>query len=203
MLTSDVKPVEVTDLKIMEPFSYISMIKKGNKSQVDDSLSFLSKQLVFRVIENYKAQLPLTGEIILSDTATKNNLEKEYELLIPTADRTRNISNLRITPTLDKILEANETRFGLLVVTTGFTRAKGNYGKQVAKGAALGILTLGMYYQIPVKAYSTVYVMIADSKENNIAFFRKSFIQDMEPLDESGMTKQFKKIFEGYFWNSN
>jgi hypothetical protein len=187
----------------MEPFSYISMIKKGNKSQVDDSLSFLSKQLVFRVIENYKAQLPLTGEIILSDTATKNNLEKEYELLIPTADRTRNISNLRITPTLDKILEANETRFGLLVVTTGFTRAKGNYGKQVAKGAALGILTLGMYYQIPVKAYSTVYVMIADSKENNIAFFRKSFIQDMEPLDESGMTKQFKKIFEGYFWNSN
>jgi hypothetical protein len=202
MLTSNVKPIEVTDLKMMDPFSYIYMIKKGNKSQLDDSISFISKQLVSKVLENYKGQLPLTGEIILSDTATKNSLEKEYELLLLTADRTKNISNLKITPNLDKVLEANETRFGLLIVSTGFTRAKGNYGKQVAKGAALGILTLGMYYQVPVKAYSTVYAMIVDSKENNVAFFRKSFLQDMEPLDESGLTKQFKKIFDGYFWTS-
>jgi hypothetical protein len=202
MLTSNVKPIEVTDLKMMEPFSYISMIKKGNKSQLDDSISFMSKQLIFKVLNNYGRQLPLTGEIILSDTATTNSLEKEYELLIQTADRTKNISNLKITPTLDKILEANETRFGLVIISTGFTRAKGNYGKQVAKGAALGILTLGMYYQVPVKAYSTIYAMIVDSKDNNVAFFRKSFLQDMEPLDESGMTKQFKNIFDGYFWNS-
>jgi hypothetical protein len=202
MLTSNVKPVEVTDLKMMEPFSYISMIKKGNRSQLDDSISSMSKQLVSKVLKNYKGQLPLTGEIILSDTATTNSLEKECELLIQTADRMKNISNLKITPNLDKILEANETRFGLLIISTGFTRAKGNYGKQVAKGAALGILTLGMYYQVPVKAYSTIYAMIVDSKENNIAFFRKCFLQDMEPLDEAGLTKQIKKIFDGYFWTS-
>jgi hypothetical protein len=203
ILTSNVKPIEVTDLRMMEPFSYISMIKKGNRSQLDDSISFISKQLVLKVIESYKGQVPLTGEIILSDTAINHSLEKEYELLILTADRTKNITNLKITPTLDKILEANGTRFGLLIVTTGFTRAKGNYGKQVAKGAALGILTLGMYYQVPVKAYSTIYAMIVDSQEDNIAFFRKSFLQDMEPLDESVLTKQFKKIFDGYFWTSN
>jgi hypothetical protein len=203
ILTSNVKPYEVTDLKIMEPHSYISMIKKANRSQLDDSVSSLSKQLVLKVIANYKGQLPITGEIILSDTAIKNSLEKEYEQLILTADRTKNISNLNITPNLDKILEANETRFGLIIVSTGFTRAKGNYGKQVAKGAALGIFTLGMYYQVPVKAYSTIYAMIVDSKENNITFFRKSFLQDMEPLDETGLTKQIKKIFGGYFWPQN
>jgi hypothetical protein len=203
ILTSNVKPAEVTDLKILEPFSYISMIKKGNRSQLDDSISSISKQLLLKVLENYKGQLPQTGKIILSDTAIKNSLEKEYELLILTADRTKSIANLKITPTLDKILEANETRFGLVIISTGFTRAKGNYGKQVAKGAALGILTLGMYYQVPVKAYSTIYAMIVDSKLDNVAFFRKSFLQDMEPLDESGLTKQFKKIFDGYFWTSN
>lgn len=202
LLTSNVKPFEVTDLKLMEPFSYISMIKKGNRGQIDDSISFISNQLVFNVLENYKGQLPLTGEIILSDTAIKNSLEKEYELLMLTADRTKNITNLKITPTIDKILEANDTRFGLIIINTGFTRSKGNYGKEIAKGAALGILTLGMYYQTPVKAYSTIYAMIVDSKDDNIAFFKKSFLQDKEPLDESVLMKQFKKIFEGYFWTS-
>lgn len=203
ILTSDVKPTEVTDLKILEPFSYISMIKKGNRGQLDDSISFISRNIILKVLESYKGQLPVTSQIVLSDTAIVNSLEKEYELLLLTADRTKNIANLKITPTLDKILEANETRFGLLIVSTGFTRTKGNYGKQIAKGAAMGILTLGMYYQTPVKAYSTIYAMIADSKEDNVAFFRKSFLQDMEPLDESVVTKQFKKIFDGYFWTSD
>jgi len=202
LLTSNVRPIEVTDLKLMEPFSYISMIKKGNRGQLDDSISLISKQLVFDALKNLKGQLPLTGEIILSDTAIKNSLEKEYELLILTADRTKNIANLKITPTIDKILEANDTRFGLIIINTGFTRSKGNYGKEIAKGAALGILTLGMYYQTPIKAYSTIYAMIVDSEEDNIAFFKKSFLQDKEPLDESVLIKQFKKIFEGYFWTS-
>ena len=200
MLTSNVNPSEITDLKLLEPFSYISMIKKGNRGQLDDSISYISKNLIIKTLESYVDQMPLTGKIILSDTTINNTLEKEFEALLLTAERTKNISNLKITPTIDKILEANETRFGLLIVSTGFTRVKGNYGKEVAKGAALGILTLGMYYQTPVKAYSTIYAMLVDSKEDNIAFYKKSYMQDKEPLDEIVLTKQIKKIFEGYFW---
>lgn len=199
-LTSNVKPAEISDLKLLEPYSYISMIKKGNKGQLDDSISLISKQLVCKVLENFKGQIPLTGEIILPDTAINRKLEKEYEYLLLTADKTKNISNLKITPALDEILEANETRFGMIVISAGFTRAKGNYGKEIAKGAALGILTLGMYYQTPVKAYSTVYAMIVDSQEDNITFYRKSFLQNIEPLDQSALIKQYKKLFEGYFW---
>jgi hypothetical protein len=199
LLTSNVNPSEVTDLKLLEPFSYISMIKKGNRGQLDDSLSIISKQLVIKVLSNLKGKLPLIGEIILSDSTINKNLEKEFESLILTADRSKNISNLKITPTIDKILEANNVRFGLLTVNTGFTRTKGNYGKEIAKGAALCILTLGMYVQTPIKAYSTVYAMIVDSKEDNVSFFRKSFLQDKEPIDENVLTKQYKDIFEGYF----
>jgi hypothetical protein len=198
-LTSNVNPNEISDLKFLEPYSYISKISKGNRGQLDDSLSIKSKQLIIKVLESLKGQIPITGEIILSDTSINRTLEKEFESLILTADRSRNISNLKITPTIDKILEANGVRFGLLTVGTGFTRLKGNYGKQVAKGAALGILTLGMYVQTPIKAYSTIYVMIVDSKEDNISFFRKSYLQDKEPLDENVLTKQFKDIFKGYF----
>jgi len=202
LLTSDVKPDEVKDLHLLEPFSYISKITKGNRGQLNDSVSFISKQLIIKVLENFKGQIPLTGQIILSDSAVNSNLEKEIESLCLSAERLNNISNLRITPTIDKILEANGVRFGLITVGTGFTRIKGNYGKEVAKGAVLGILTLGMYYQTPVKANSTIYALIVDSKENNISFFRKSFLQDNEPLDENVLTRQFKDLFTDYFWTT-
>ena len=201
ILTSNVKPAEITNLKLLEPYSYISMIKKGNRGQLDDSVSSISKELNIKVLKSFNGQLPITGNIILTDSAINKTLEKEYENLVLTADRNKNIANLKITPILDKILEANDTRFGLIVICTGFTRLKGNYGKEIVKGAALGILTLGMYYQTPIKAYSTIYAMIVDSKEDNVAFYRKSFKQDLEPLDQSVLTNQYKTIFEGYFWS--
>lgn len=202
LLTSNVQPTEVTNLKLLEPYSYISMIKKGNRGQLDDSISSISKQLNINVLKSFNGQIPITGDIILIDSTINKDLEKECENLILTAERNKSISNLKITPILDKILEANDTRFGLIIICTGFTRLKGNYGKEIAKGAALGILTLGMYYQIPVKAYSTIYAMIVDSKEDNVAFYRKSFKQDLEPLDQEVLTNQYKKIFEGYFWTT-
>lgn len=199
-LTSDVTPAEVTDLKLLEPYSYISMIKKGNQGELDDSISDISKQLNMDALKSYTGKIPLKGEIFLTDSTVNHQLEKEYEQLILTAEKNRDITHLRITPTLDKVLESNETRFGLVVVSSGFTRVKGNYGKQVLKGAALGILTMGMYYQTPVKAYSTVYAMIVDAQKDNVAFFRKSFLQDQEPINLNVLSKQYEDIFEKYFW---
>lgn len=199
-LTSDVTPAEVTDLKLLEPYSYISMIKKGNQGELDDSISDISKQLNIEALKSFSGKIPLTGEIFLTDTAVNHKLEKEYEHLLLTAERNRDITHLRITPTLDKVLESNETRFGLVVVASGFTRVRGNYGKQVLKGAALGILTLGMYYETPIKAYSTVYAMIVDAQKDNVAFFRKSFLQDLEPINPNVLSKQYEDIFEKYFW---
>jgi hypothetical protein len=201
-LISSVNPTEVTELKLLEPYSYISMVKKGNRGELDDSISAIVKNLITEIITTNNQSIPLSGNIFLSDSSINKKLEKEFESLILFADRNRTITNLNITQTLDEVLEANQTRFGLIVVCTGFTRAKGNYGKEIAKGAAIGILTLGMVVPTPVKAYSTIYTMIVDSDKNNVAFYRKSFLQDGEPLDKSILAKQYSKIFEGYFWNS-
>jgi len=199
-LTSTVKPTEVTDIKLLEPYSYISMIKKGNRGEVDDSISAISKQVNINILKSMSGQLPISGDIILDDSSVNESLEKEFEYLILAADKNKSITNLSITPTLDRVLELNSARFGLIVVCTGFTRVHGNYAKEIVKGAAMGILTLGMYYQTPIKAYSTIYAMIADSQENNIAFYRKSFLQNKEPLDQEVLKSQYKKIFEDYFW---
>jgi hypothetical protein len=142
----------------------------------------------------------LTGTILPADTIIQKRIEKEVEYLCISADRQRNISGLKLTPVLDSLLEIGGKRFGLITVTTGFTRDKGNYGGQIAKGVAIGILTMGMYNQTPVKANSTIYSMIIDAKENNIAFYKKSSLQNKEPLDKAVLTKQIQKLYEGYFW---
>ncbi len=201
-LTSSVKPFEVTDLQQIEPYSYISKIESGNKRILNDTASKESRQLLIKISNELKGQIPLTGEITVVDTAIKRKLEKEIEFLCISAERLKNITDLKLTPLIDSLLERNGKRFGLIIVSVGFTREKGNYGKQIAKGAALGILTLGMYYQTPIKANSTIYAMIVDAQENNISFFRKSSLQDKEPLDENILTKQFKDVFEGYFWTT-
>ncbi len=203
LLTSTVKPYEITNLQKFETLSYISLIERGNQGKYNDTLSYKSKTLFSGVLDTFENNIRLTGDIFVYDLLTKQKIEKEIEYLCKTADLRKSIANLKIPRTLDSLLETSQNRFGLITVTTGFTRVKGNYGKQVAKGVGLGILTLGMVYGSPIKAQSTVYVAIIDSKDNNIAFFRKSFLQDKEPLNEVVLRKQLENIFEGYFWTSN
>jgi len=200
MLTSKVKAHEITDLQRFETLSHISLIEQGNRLIYNDTLSLKSSKLFSDVLMSMDDRIPLTGDITVGDRFTQIKLAKEIGHLCTTADRQKSVANLRLTPTLDSLLETNDKRFGLLTITTGFTRAKGNYGRQVAKGVGLGILTLGTVYTSPIKASSTVYVMIVDSKDNNVAFFRKSLLGDAQPLEEKILRKQVQQIFNGYFW---
>lgn len=202
-LTSAIHPTEILDLQQLEPLAYISLIENGNKAEYNDTLSEKSKLTLTHVISTFNNRLPLTGTLLAEDGHDHYTLSKEIELLCTTADKQRDISNLRLTPTLDALLESNGKRFGLITVATGFTRRKGNYGGQIAKGIGMGLLTLGMYYQTPIKSSSTIYAMIIDSKEDNIAFFKKSTLPDKDPMDETVLQKQIQSIFAGYFWPKN
>jgi hypothetical protein len=117
-----------------------------------------------------------------------------------TAERNRSIKNIPITPLIDSLLNANVKRFGLIIVQSGFTRTKGNFGGQIAKGIGMGILTMGMYYQTPIKANSTLYAMIVDNRNKNVAFYNKSVLQDKEPTEKENIIRQLNNIFEKYFW---
>lgn len=205
MLSSDVRPSEVKDLQSLTPFSYIYLIEKENKSSLNDTLSDMSQELLQNVLTDLaqnQNRLPITGELeTTADTLIRNQLEREVEYLCLTADRTRKLGDLAITPVLDSLLEMNGKRFGLITVAAGFTRQKGNYGGQIAKGIVVGVLTLGLFAPVPIKSNSTIYMMIVDAEKDNIAFFNKAYVQDKEPLDENVIRKQIDKVFENYFWN--
>ncbi|MDR1762473.1 MAG: hypothetical protein LBR64_00755 [Dysgonamonadaceae bacterium] len=206
-LTSDVKPVEITDMLKIEPFAYISLIKKGNQGEYSDSVSSISKSALNESVEIFRERLHLaSGEAVVIDSIDREMLENELHFLILSADRNRNIKNLPVTPVIDSLLTANGKRFGLIIVQSGFTRAKGNYNSQVAKGIGIGILTgiltmgTAAVYQAPVKSISTLYAMIIDNQNKSVAFYNKSVLQGKEPTNKENIIKQLEKVFEKYFW---
>ena len=205
LLTSDVKPVEITKMLKIEPFSYISLIEKGNQAKLNDSISNITKVILNESLETFSEKLRLSSqEIKLTDSLGRKELEEEIRILIMSADRNKNVQNIYITPFLDSLLSVNNERFGLIIVQSGFTRTKGNYIGQAAKGIGIGILTgvlTGMAYtQTPIKSNSTLYAMILDNQNKNIAFYNKSVLQDKEPTEKGNIIKQLNKVFEKYFW---
>lgn len=200
-LSSNVKSEEISDLLRFETVSYVSLIEKGNQAYYSDSVSALSKALLDKTLFSYRNHIPFSPDkVVLTDSSDKKKLEEEILFLISSAEKNKNLQTLQLPPMIDSLLAANQKRFGLLVFINGFSREKGNYGKQIAKGAGLGLLTFGMYYQVPIKSSSSVCMMIVDGQQKNVAFYKKDVIVD-DPTNQEISKKHVLSIFDGYFWN--
>jgi hypothetical protein len=177
----------------------MSLVSKGNKSIFSDSLSDKSKELLLKIIHDFGEKIPISGNITSLNEKVKAKLEDElYNMLKSNYEGT--FSSIILTPTIDSLLESKGKQFGMFVIASGFTRTEINYSNQITKSIGLKLLTGGVYTQVPIKARSNVYIVIADSKNNNLAFFRRSKIDGKEPLAEKVIKKQLNDVFKGYFW---
>jgi predicted small secreted protein len=208
LLTSDVKSSSVTDIQYFEPLSYVS----GDKAH-NDSLSCNSKQLISEVLQEFKDKISITGTIVVTNNSIKQRLEKDIENLLMAANdiKVLSISGIRITPLIDSLLESNSKRFGLITLAGGYIRTHSYNAKQkalqatsaIAIGVPLFILTQGSVHSSLFsgsnKVYSSLYVMIVDADQDNIAFYRKSS-KNADPTDKNVLRDQLKKIFKGYYF---
>lgn len=199
-INSSVSSKEVVKLNYFEPFSYIQHIEKGNQSKFSDSLSFLTKTRLDSLLNKNKSTLRLHERIDLSDSELRTRVENEIGYLAQIIGQRKKLEGIPLTLAIDSIMESNNQRFALATVATGFGRRKGNYGGQVGKGAAIGVLTLGMYAPIPVKSNLTLYSFIFDSEKNVVAFFKKALPVEKEPTDPEIIEKQLMSLFNGYFY---
>jgi hypothetical protein len=92
----------------------------------------------------------------------------------------------------------NNIDYAICIYHSGFSRERGNYGAQIAKGFAIGLLTLGMYYTTPIKASSNIFICILDRRNLNIALYGKNLRQDFEPGEKKNTDRQLNKIFDKY-----
>lgn len=200
-LTSSTKSNEIENISYFTPLIYIQYIEKGNKAVLSDSLSAISQFKVDSLLNAKKATLRLSGKIVVHNDTLTQKMEKELAYLIRLISQRKKLEGIPLTPTIDSILKSSNQRFALATIATGFGRRKGNYGRQVAKGAAIGILTLGsMAVPTPVKSNLTLYAFIFDVQKNEIAYYKRSLPVEKEPTDEKAIEKQLAELFEGYLY---
>jgi len=68
----------------------------------------------------------------------------------------------------------------------------------VGMGVLTGIATGTAYYNTPMKSNSTLYALIVDSKEKNVAFYN-SVSQEKSPVVKENIVKQLQLVFDKYW----
>ena len=193
-LSKIIKPDEINRLGYFTPISHMGIIEKGNKGVRSEFLSKESTMLLDSLIITKKQAFNIHTFLTPSDSVIDNRLNKEINYLTLQATTKRKVYNVDLLPTIDSIMEANNERFAVAFVATGFSRAKGNYGGQVAKGIGVGLLTLGMYTSVPIKSNSTIHAVIFDAKHNTVALYKRSQLIDKEPTDRKVVSKQVNSV---------
>ena len=166
---SSVKRTEIQQVQQFEPFVFVGIVEEGDKVAYNDSLTRIAQEL-FEIALSKDEILPVTGTIVIEDTIVNNRIQYEIYMMMSYIDGRVRVKDIPIPPTIDSILEARNERFGLLAYSRGFVRTDDNYDKEVGKGVAVGLLTLGTYYSLPYKYATLGGIVIVDSQNDNIAF---------------------------------
>ena len=145
--------------------------------------------------------VPVSGRIELNDD------EKEEEVAYMrylAARKPKERSQYPIPGILDEILEAQGSRYGLLVFAEGMTRDKKGYTKDAVKGAlitvATAILTLGTAVMVttPEMYSSRVYAAVLDSEMDQVVFFNVRNPEETHPLRPDPVRKQLTKLLKDF-----
>lgn len=157
---------------LLGPSALHFYLDEKNHSTIDDSLSFETQELLANMVTSNG--LPVTRRVQLDST--------EHVEAIAFIDYIKNKSkNVQMScpiPTaLDRLLEAEGERYGLLIFCEGMSRDKKGFAKEVTRnilvGAAVALLTLGTMTVAgsAYSAYSGIYAVVLDSMTDRVMFY--------------------------------
>lgn len=188
---------------VLAPLSYIDFMAEDGNCYPDDSLSAYSQDMLVEAL--MKSQLPV-GKFIPVEYL---NLGQNFENTVASISRLtpQQVPSLGIPPEIDRLLEENGERFGVLVFNTGFVRDLKGFRKEVAKDVAVTVVTTALSillgggvtaYGAPVKNVSQMYAIIYDSQENKAVYYNNTVNANEErsPLDPSDLEKQVDFLFK-------
>lgn len=193
---SNVTRADIRQLSQFEMLANVGEIEKGNKIIHNDSLTQVAQTLFATALAQEKA-LPITETIVIKDSTVYNKVQYEIYVLKNCLERNVRPKDLPVPPTIDSILCARNERFGMLVYDWGFVRSTSNYAGQVAKGIAIGILTMGTFYTVPYKDMTRSGILIYDTMNHNFAYVAAA-ARESSPLEEKTYQRQMKDLMKIY-----
>lgn len=206
-----VKASAITSLEFLRPVTPVIWVKQKNDGDFNDSLSLRAEATIRESLFKLQDKLPTLHPVVITDTAVHITVCKEIITACRTSSAYNSIHVLPLPPSVDKFLELNGKRFGILVFYSGYKRSMESYNwvkRKTGINNMLNILTLpgvGGLPFVPVqitnayKSEMALDVMIVDAFENKIIFFNESFIKDKDPADPAVVTNELSKMLLGYF----
>ena len=187
------------DMVLLGPASTIYYLDEKNQESFNDTLSVFSETLVADLID--RMGVPVSGRIELNDDEKEEAVAYMRYLA---ARKPKERSQYPIPGILDEILEAQGSRYGLLVFAEGMTRDKKGYTKDAVKGAlitvATAILTLGTAVMVttPEMYSSRIYAAVLDSEMDQVVFFNVRNPEETHPLRPDPVRQQLTKLLKDF-----
>lgn len=189
------KTGKLKEIAHFEHISNIHLIEKGDEMVYNKAISD-SAAIIFNNTFMSNTRVKVVKALVYSSDLQRNQANAEIMKLMEIAGSGASLSSYSITTTLDKVLEENNMRYGLITFAAGFTRTNLNYNKQLAKSVAVGLLTLGMFVPVSIQSTNNVYVMVVDSYSNEIVFYNRHKSTN-EPLHVGMLKSQLNKVLKG------
>ena len=187
---------------VLAPLSYVDFQAEDNQFYPDDSLSAISQDILVEAL--MESSLPVKKFIPVDYLTLGQSFENtvaSLEMVQP-----KQVPYMNIPPEIDKLLEVNGERYGVLVFNTGFVRDLKGFRREVAKDVAATVVTTALAvllgggvttYGVPVKNVSRMFAVIYDAQENKAVYFNNTLNANEErnPLDPSDVRKQVDYLF--------
>lgn len=194
----DVSPAEVKNISYHEPISFINLIEKGNQAKLNDSLSHVSTVILDSIIKN-SGHPKVSKRLDVTEQKLKMRLENDLLKTVSEIRKVNKLEAVKTTALMDSVVKSENQRFALFVINSGFARRKNNYGNQIVKGIGVGILTMGMYTPVPIKATTSTYAMIYDAQKSSVVFFNYLPAIERSPVDKKNMSNIYSLLFDKYY----
>ncbi len=196
----------IDKILVFEPLVNIDTVGKQNKREFSPEVS---KEVAGYVRQGLVAAIPQQVQQVPfnPDSVSTRSLFNEMIEIVKTVEALkRRTVTVALTPSMAYILEKHNCRYAMGTLVFGFTGLKGNFGKQVAKGVGVGILTgiltLGTVVVVPVpnKAYATIYSFALDKEKNEVVFYKRVHGDGVEPTKPEQLQKEIVNSFAPYFY---
>lgn len=184
-----------TDIALIDPIAQISYVDAGGVENVSDQLSRTCVGILSDAVvrsEMYSGVvIPLDGGPF-SDTCIEEIMELRER---PFSKRTV----LAIPPGLDRLLEIQGTRYGMVVYATGFDRDPKGYMREVLRDTFISVfsavLTMGsvVTYGSSSRYRLSTWVAVLDSQEDRVVYM-DCIDKEASPVMEQHVRKQVRKL---------
>ena len=187
----------VNDIVLLEPVSVIQFLTDEELVVIDDELSRESSEMVASAIMAVPGFYHVTDDAVLMSDAVQS-LIGYYNIIRPLRKSLK--PTIPVPESIMDVIKASGHRYGMAIVSGGFTRSRKNYTREIVRDVAVSILTLGSVIPVTYKNMFDSAIMIFDSRTNSLVYFRQLDPVSVDPMNQPRVWNYLPRLVDRYRW---